>query len=58
MSKGLAEYYMDVQINKGVVGGACRIRSRKRHLSRIGVRKLEEKKSLEDRVVGGKIILK
>jgi hypothetical protein len=54
----LAEYYMDNQINKGVVSGACRTRRRKRYLYRVEVRKLKEKKILEDRAEVGRIILK
>jgi hypothetical protein len=46
------------ETNKGVVVGAFRTRRRKRCLYRVGVRNLEEKKNLEDRVVDGRIILK
>jgi len=49
---------MDDQINKGVVGGACRTRRRKIYLYWVGVWKLEEKKILEDRVENERIILK
>jgi len=49
---------MDDQTNKGVVSGACRTRRRKRVLYRVGVRKFEEKKILEDRAEFGRLILK
>jgi hypothetical protein len=48
---------MDDQINKGVVSGAS-ISRRKDIYIGLGYEKFEEKKSLEDRVVDGRIILK
>jgi hypothetical protein len=49
---------MDDQTNKGVVSGACRTRRRKKYLYRVGVRKLEEMKILEERAEFGRIVLK